>query len=70
MNNTQWLKLSECLFLFGEGAINRLETVDNRYGECVYPTVLFNNRQEVGRVKESIDDIQKLLDNVREKKDT
>lgn len=69
MNNSKWLRLSEGLFYFGTGGCNRLEEVDNRYGESIYKTALFSNNTKLSAVKESLEDIQKLLDNDKEKKD-
>jgi hypothetical protein len=66
---SKFLKLSEGLFLFGNGGVNRIEEIDNRYGASVYKTALFNNLQKISAVKESLEDIQKLLDNVSEKKE-
>lgn len=65
-----YLRLSEGIFGFGNGGINRIETIDNRYGESIYQTALFNNLQKLTAVKESIEEIQKMLDNALEKKDT
>ena len=65
-----FLRLSEGIFGFGSGGVNRIESTDNRYGDTVYQTVLYNNMCKLSAVKESLEEIQILLDNVREKKDT
>jgi hypothetical protein len=65
-----FLRLSEGIFGFGAGGVNRVEEVDNRYGESIYRTALFFNNTKLSAVKESIEEIQKLLDNASEKKDT
>ena len=65
-----FLRLSEGIFGFGSGAINRIEPIDDRYGDSPYKTVLYNNLQKITAVKETLEEVQKLLDNVKEKKDT
>lgn len=65
-----WLKLSEGLFFIGQGGVNRIEPIDSRYQEGPYKTILYSNNSKISAVKETLADIQKLLDNVREKGDT
>lgn len=65
-----FLKLSEGIFGFGSGGVNRIEPIDDRYADSPYKTVLYNNLQKISAVKETLQEVQNLLDNVREKKDT
>ena len=65
----KFIRLSEGIFGFGQGGVNRIEPIDNRYGETIYNTVLYSNMMKISAVKETVDEVQKLLDNVSEKKD-
>lgn len=65
----KFIRLSEGIFGFGSGGINRIETIDNRYGDTVYNTVLYSNLTKISAVKETLEEVQKLLDNVAEKKE-
>lgn len=65
-----FIRFSEGIFGFGNGGINRIEPIDDRYGDSPYKTVLYNNLQKIGTVKETLQEVQNLLDNVKEKKDT
>jgi hypothetical protein len=65
----KFIRLSEGIYGFGSGGVNRIEPIDNRYGATVYNTVLYNNLTKIGAVKETVEDVQKLLDNVSEKKE-
>jgi hypothetical protein len=62
-----FIRLSEGIFGFGQGAVNRIEPIDDRYGDSPYKTVLYSNLQKITAVKETIDQIEKMLDNVLEK---
>jgi hypothetical protein len=65
----KFIRLSEGIFGFGSGGVNRIEPIDDRYGDSPYKTVLYNNLQKITAVKETVQDVQKLLDNVSEKKE-
>jgi hypothetical protein len=59
--NSVFLKLSEGLFLFGQGGVNRIEPIDNRYSESVYKTVIYNNLTKISAVTETVAEIEKML---------
>lgn len=60
-----FIKLSEGIFGFGNGGINRIEPIDLRYGKSPYNSVLYNNLTKITAVKETIQEIEKLLDNTK-----
>ena len=62
---SNWLNLSEGLFLFGPNSINRVEPIDSRYAASTneYKTVLYNNTTKIATVKNSVDEIKQMLDN-------
>lgn len=64
-----FIKLSEGIFGFGNGGVNRVEPMDIRYEKTCYNTVLYNNLTKITAVKETVDEIKLLLDNVKEKVD-
>lgn len=59
-----FLRLSDGIFGFGQGGINRIETIDERYtqGNSAYKTILYHNTTKIAGAKESLEEIQKLLD--------
>ena len=64
---SKFIKLSEGLFLIGEGGVNRIEPLALEYGfgevrESVFKTVLYSNTIKITTVKETIEEIEKLLD--------
>ncbi len=59
--NSVFLKLSEGIYLFGQSGINRIEPIDTRFADSVYKTVLYNNLTKITAVKETQDEIEKML---------
>jgi hypothetical protein len=58
----KWLQLSEGIFLFGTGGINRIEPMDKRNGvKTPYNTVLFSDNNKITVVKETEKQIYELL---------
>lgn len=57
----KFIKLSEGIFGFGNGGINRIEPTDNRYGDTVYNTVLYRDLKKISAVKETVEELEKLL---------
>ena len=60
-----WLKLSDSMYYFGSGAVNRCEPVDRRGKPdfYVYMTELYCSNVRVGLVKETIEEIYDILQN-------
>ncbi len=59
-----WIKLSNCLYFFGEGGITKI--VPNEFhntNPTEWITVLYNQTHKVDTVKESIEEIEKMLSN-------
>lgn len=60
----KWLMLSDNLFLFGPGGVIRTDSQDTYMhdgSKSEYKTVLYSVSGKVTVVKESVDDILKLL---------
>lgn len=59
---SSWVQLSEGIYLFGEGGINRVEPLDKRNGiKTPYNSVLFHNNERITVVKETEKEILKIL---------
>lgn len=58
-----WLRLTDGIYFFGTGGINRIEEIDTRYvqGEQVYFSTLFINTTKVGATKHTVDELQGML---------
>lgn len=65
----KWLMLSDSLYMFGLGGVNRLEE-NNHYKsdgtKSDYKTVLYIGTSSIAVVKESIEEIKKLLTDNKE----
>lgn len=54
----KFIELSEGVYLFGEGGINRFEPMDKRDGiRTAYETILYNNTSKISCVKETVQEI-------------
>jgi hypothetical protein len=61
--DNKWINLSEGVFLFGPGGINRIEPMDKRDGvKTPYQTVLYSNLTKISVVKETIEEIVDKLE--------
>lgn len=65
---SKYLQLSEGLFLFGQGGVTRVEPLDKRGSsgystDSEFNTVLYNNNLKITVVKNTVDEILKMLDN-------
>ena len=54
-----WLKLSEGVFLFGQGGITSVKSIDlrDKPESYIYRTELFSGDKRISLVKESVDEI-------------
>jgi hypothetical protein len=67
---SKWLQLSEGIYLFGNGGINRIEPMDKRNGvQTPYNTVLYSNTDRITVVKETEEQILNLLVDTNNQKD-
>lgn len=67
---SKWLQLSEGIYLFGNGGINRIEPMDKRNGlETPYNTVLYSDTNKITIVKETEEQILNLLIDTSSKKE-
>lgn len=67
---SKWIQLSEGIYLFGNGGINRIEPMDKRNGtQTPYNTVLYSNTDRITVVKETEEQILKLLIDTKIQKD-
>lgn len=65
-NNGKWLHLSDQLIYFGPGGVTRIDTIKNFKSDGTksdYCTELYEGSKRMTVVKESIDEIHKLLYN-------
>lgn len=61
---SKWLTLSDSMYLFGENSINRIESMDNYLSTGIkseYKTALYNNSNKITVVKETIKEIEEML---------
>lgn len=62
MNNGTWLNLSDGLYLFGQGGIDRLEeSPHHENGKSEMRTALYKGQTKITIVKESLETIKILL---------
>jgi hypothetical protein len=59
---SNWIQLSEGIYFFGAGGINRIEPLDKRNGvQTPYNTVLYCGNERITVVKETEEEIAKFL---------
>lgn len=58
-----WLKLSDSIYWFGEGGVNKIEAIDSRYKTSMDKdnSLLYVNNIKLGSVVETVDEISQLL---------
>lgn len=67
---SKWIQLSEGVYLFGNGGVNRIEPMDKRNGiQTPYNTVLYSNADRITVVKETEEQILNLLVDTSSKKE-